>query len=72
MRRPSDGEIGDATAANSFRCSVVVTVYVLVLVVVAAMMTTIRASQPDRQILAIARRPRGEFPWLPDLARFRP
>ena len=34
MRRPSDGEIGDATAANSFRCSVVVTVYVLVPVVV--------------------------------------
>ena len=36
------------------------------------MMTTIRASQPDRQACAIARRLRGEFPWLPDLARFRP
>ena len=42
-------------------------------VVVLAMMTnTNRTSQPDQQACATARRPRGAFPWLPDLARCRP
>ena len=36
---------------------------VVVPVAVAAMMTTIRASLPDRLACAIARRPRGKFPW---------
>ena len=45
---------------------------VVVPVAVAAMMTTIRASQPDQQARAIAWRPRCKFPWPPDLARLRP
>src|SRR6516162_744014 len=44
----------------------------IVVVPVAAMMTTIRASQPDQQACAIAWRPRCKFPWPPDLARLRP
>ena len=36
------------------------------------MMTTNPAAQPERQACAIARRPRGKFPWLPNHARFRP
>src|SRR6516225_11619397 len=50
----------------------VMMVEVVAPVVVSAMMTTNLAAQPERQACAIARRPRGEFPWLPDLARLRP
>ena len=67
----SDGEKGNAIGVVSFRRVMIEIVdMVVVPVVVAAMMTTIRASQPDQPACAIARRPRGEFPWLPDLARF--
>src|SRR6516165_6117942 len=62
----SDGEKGNAIGVVSFRRVMIEIVdMVVVPVVVAAMMTTIRASQPDQPACAIARRPRGEFPCQP-------